>query len=112
MWNVVGKNILGRNGSGITLSPRFQDDQSPCCSEGSGESNTVQQEPWVLTIERWVEKRSQKSQEMIDWIDPRVHRPQWLIHTGKLARFNGLSTQCIQTIDIREIEDCVEHGRA
>lgn len=66
----------------------------------------------VLAIERWVEECSKKSQEMVDWLDPRVYCPQWLVHTWELARLNGFATQRIEAIDIGKVENRVEHERA
>jgi hypothetical protein len=49
---------------------------------------------------------------MVDRLNPCVYCPQRLVHTWELARLDGFATQSIEAIDIRKIENGVEHERA
>lgn len=69
----------------------------------------MKQEGWARAIERRIKEGRQQSQDPINWFDAGINRAQRLIQARELAGIDGFVTQLIETIDVREVEDGIEH---
>ena len=81
---VSGCNVLSGYCPSIAVSPRFHDNQSPCCAECTTKSNTMKQQTRIFAVECGVEKCGQKNQHMVNCINSRVDCAQRRINGRKL----------------------------